>query len=773
MLQVDGNVSIESENAEYIPVHVGIRETQTLGRGVNKTNNHTIKRSNKALQALNLPSVANINPRSLYNKVEEFVTFVNETVQGGIELVFVSESFERPEFNLKELLEPFEEMEEYEIVSNPHQRTGMGGRPAIIVKKGKFHIENLTNTLLTIPCGVEAVWALLTPRNVTKSSKIQKIACCSFYLRPQSTAPQRANMLDHITESFHILSTKYTRGLEFHIAGDANKLRLDPILHLTPRMRSLVETPTRLGAPGSVPAMLDPILSTLGSYYQVPIVLPPLDPDPGSGGKKSDHMIPLMLPVNMVDNNVARTYRTITVRPLPQSGINKLIEWMIQQNWEEVTQLETTHEKAKAVQEKVVEKLDEFLPTKTIKIASDDKPWMTDKLKKFAKKKERIFWKERRSERWKILNKNFQKMVKDSKQSFYSDMVEELKVTNPGRWYSQLKRMCSYDEGKSEKLIVPDICHLSDQEQAEAIADRLQATSSTYKHLEDDDIQVPDIPPGSVPEVSPVKVREYIRKMKTKKSTVEGDIPAKIIKECANYLCLPLADIINTGIRRGEWSDIWKSELITPIPKCFPLKTMKDLRPIANLLSFNKIAEGLISEMIISDMKPKMDRSQFGNQKHTSIQHYLIKFLHRIQSSLDNNSKGETMAALVSLLDWEEAFSKQCHILGIESFIRNGVRPALVPMLINYFQNRRMKVKWHGKQSTSRNLPGGGAMGATFGILEYLSQTNNNIDSVPEEDRFKWVDDVSILEIISLISIGLCSLNTKPNVPSDLPEHGQ
>ena len=646
MLQIDGNVSIESETNDNASIHIVqnvSRNRKQRGQGVNHTNNHTIKRSNKAVQALNLPSVANINPRSLYNKVEEFVTFVTETSEGGLELVFVSETFERPEFNLQELLEPFEQMQNYEIISNPNQRTGMGGRPAMIVKKGKFHIENITNTLITIPWGVEAVWALLTPLNVTSSSIIKKIACCSFYLRPQSTAPQRTKMLDHITESFHILSTKYTGGLDFHIAGDANKLRLDPILHLTPKMRSLVEVPTRMGAPGSVPAMLDPIISTLGSYYQVPIVVPPLDPDPGSGGKKSDHMIPVMFPVNMLNNNASRTFRTITVRPLPQSGINKLVEWMIQVDWTDVTELESTNEKAEELQKKVLDKVNEYLPKKTIKIASDDQPWMTDKIKKFSKKKERVFWKERRSERWKILNKKFQKMVKEAKSNFYKNMIEELKVTNPGRWYSQLKRMCSYDQGKSETLVVPDICHLSDQEQAEAIADKFQATSALYKHLEEGDIEVPEIPAGTIPVISTVQVREYIKKMKTNKATLEDDIPAKLIKELASYICVPLADIINSGIRRGEWSDIWKSEIISPIPKSLPLKTMKDLRPISNLMCFNKIAEALISEIIISDMKPKMDKTQFGNQKYTSIQHYLIKFIHQIQSSLDNNSKGDIM----------------------------------------------------------------------------------------------------------------------------------
>ena len=84
-----------------------------------------------------------------------------------------------------------------------------------------------------------------------------------------------------------------------------------------------------------------------------------------------------------------------------------------------------------------------------------------------------------------------------------------------------------------------------------------------------------------------------------------------------------------------------------------------------------------------------------------------------------------------------------------------------------------MRVKWQGIISESRKLPGGGAMGASLGNWEYLSQSNDSADCVPEEDRFKFVDDLSTLEIINLLTIGLSSLSMKHHVPSDIPEHGQ
>ena len=223
----------------------------------------------------------------------------------------------------------------------------------------------------------------------------------------------------------------------------------------------------------------------------------------------------------------------------------------------------------------------------------------------------------------------------------------------------------------------------------------------------------------------------------------------------------------------GHWPKYYKRETITPTPKQFPPENMEMLRPIANLCNLNKIMEKIVSEMVVDDMKERLDPSQFGNQKHLGIQHYLVRLLNRILTNVDRNSKGEVNAVLCMFVDWKQAYSRQCHTLGVESFIKNGVRPALIPILISYFEDREMRVKWHGKLSTSRKLPGGGAMGANLGNWEFLSQTNNNADCVPVEDRFKFVDDLSTIEIINLLTVGLTSLNMKHQVPSDVPEHGQ
>ena len=97
-----------------------------------------------------LPTRVNINPRSLYNKVDEFCTFVK---MESVDVVFVSETWEREELPLKEVIK----LDNFEIVSDVYQRKGIGGRSAVMVNKDKFIVKNLTNTEIHIPWGVEAV----------------------------------------------------------------------------------------------------------------------------------------------------------------------------------------------------------------------------------------------------------------------------------------------------------------------------------------------------------------------------------------------------------------------------------------------------------------------------------------------------------------------------------------------------------------------------------------------------------------------------------------
>ena len=121
------------------------------------------------------------------------------------------------------------------------------------------------------------------------------------------------------------------------------------------------------------------------------------------------------------------------------------------------------------------------------------------------------------------------------------------------------------------------------------------------------------------------------------------------------------------------------------------------------------------------------------------------------------------------MVDRKEAYDRQCSKVGVEAFAKCGARLSLIPRLKNYFQKKKkICVKWHENVTQTREPNCGGPTGSILGNLEYEAQTNSNTEYLTPDEKYKFVDELSILEIINLLSIGLCSYNMKAHVASDI-----
>ena len=205
-------------------------------------------------------------------------------------------------------------------------------------------------------------------------------------------------------------------------------MNLDPILSLNHRFHQVVKQPTRIDPKTGKESLLDPVITSLSTYYQEPICLEPLDADINKKGKKSDHKIVVMSPINETNNIPARDIRHVMFRPHNEAQISKLIDWLITEDWSCVYSVKSTHEMAKNFQTKFSDKYIECFPEKNLKLSNEDQPWVTEKIKKIDRQRKRAYAKARRSEKWKRLNKIFKKEVKKAKQNFYKNFIEDLKI---------------------------------------------------------------------------------------------------------------------------------------------------------------------------------------------------------------------------------------------------------------------------------------------------------------------------------------------------------
>ena len=103
---------------------------------------------------------------------------------------------------------------------------------------------------------------------------------------------------------------------------------------MSSKFTQVVQDPTRLNPP----KILDPIITTLTDYYQVPKCLPPLDADNLEKGKASDHKMVVMEPISVFNNNPARTKRTIVYRPFNEQKLQEMRKWIEKEDWSELSQ---------------------------------------------------------------------------------------------------------------------------------------------------------------------------------------------------------------------------------------------------------------------------------------------------------------------------------------------------------------------------------------------------------------------------------------------------
>ena len=116
-------------------------------------------------------------------------------------------------------------------------------------------------------------------------------------------------------------------------------------------------------------------------------------------------------------------------------------------------------------------------------------------------------------------------------------------------------------------------------------------------------------------------------------------------------------------------------------------------------------------------IKDKIDFRQYGGIKGNSITHYLIEFINFI---LMNQDSQDQTAILACLVDFQKAFNRINHNLIVTKLSDMGVPGWLLRIVIAFLKNRKMLVRYKGKLSSIKSLPGGGPQGTLLGLLIFL-----------------------------------------------------
>ena len=242
----------------------------------------------------------------------------------------------------------------------------------------------------------------------------------------------------------------------------------------------------------------------------------------------------------------------------------------------------------------IMKKIDVICPEKQIRCSVRDQPWITSYIKTVIRQRKREF----------------------------DQNVERLKSSNMSSWYNTIKTLgATSGENMSAKFDILEHNDKPDNQICEEIADYFSSISQEYPPL-DRELLPSHLNhinyPTNAPIIEEFQVYEMIKKSKSTKGLVPGDIPQKILKEFAVELSVPIANIFNSAIQQGIYPSSYKKEIQVPIPKIFPPNEYNDLRNLSCTMFFSKKLEKIMLDHLLKYTKPYLDPTHYGGFKGNS-----------------------------------------------------------------------------------------------------------------------------------------------------------
>ena len=454
------------------------------------------------------------------------------------------------------------------------------------------------------------------------------------------------------------------------------------------------------------------------------------------------------------------------IRPIPESLIQTFEIKLASQDFDFLNNL-PDDEMVEGFQNVTNSLLVETFPEKEIVISPEDKPWFNEELRKLKRRRQREYNLRGRSEKYLELVSIFDEKSKNEISKYKDKVMQDVTEGRRGSSYPAIKRLgMRPGENSHSQFQLPEHVEMkcSSAQSAEIIADHFSHISQEYEPLNlnnlPHNVQIylsnPD--QSLVPTLTPVDVQARIMKANKPNGLVPGDLPKKLVQNCAATLAPPVSTIYNKISKSALFPPQWKIEYQIAIPKVSPPESEDDLRNIAKTPFLSKVYESFVGGWLLPIIKPFLDPGQCG-LKGLSITHYLIKLLHFVHRTLDLRKPHTVLAACVDL---SKAFNRVDHALMIQDLYDMHTPAWLLRIVFSYLSDRSMYITFSGAQSSRKMLPGGGPQGTYLGGIIFIIKYNGAFLRPPiprgvpghvlreKSEKVKFVDDGTVAVSVDL-----------------------
>ena len=388
---------------------------------------------------------------------------------------------------------------------------------------------------------------------------------------------------------------------------------------------------------------------------------------------------------------------------------------------------------------------DSCIPTKEVKVYSNNKPWITSNIKSIINKKKGLF-RAGKYEELKGVTKELKKAIKEEK-TVYRDKIEgHFTDNNMKRVWEGMRLMSGYSNSNSKSSQLPNCSEIYandlnnfynrfDKHDFSAERDNLT------KLLENSDNSDNDLI------LSEYEVRRSLTSLNSSKAAGPDGLKPRLLKSCASELSFIFTYIFNFSLSCRSVPSLWKKSSIIPVPKKSPISCMNDLRPVALTPVPMKMLEKFFLSNFKRIIKPFLDPLQFAYQAGRSCEDAILYILEKLYSHLERTKLGHSVRLL--FFDFSSAFNTiQPHLL-IKKFIDLNIPSNYCLWIMDYLTGRSQYVRLDknvtsGTIMSNTGTPQGTVL-APFLFTVYTADCRSLVEECP---LIKFADDTVMAGLI-------------------------
>ncbi|KAI4898623.1 hypothetical protein NFI96_006404 [Prochilodus magdalenae] len=240
-------------------------------------------------------------------------------------------------------------------------------------------------------------------------------------------------------------------------------------------------------------------------------------------------------------------------------------------------------------------------------------------------------------------------------------------------------------------------------------------------------------------------LNHFYARLNPRKAAGPDNIPARVLRECADQLTDVFTDIFNISLSSATVPTCLKATTIIPVPKKSSVSCLNDYRPIALTPIIMKCFERLVLRHIKTLLPPSLDPLQFAYRPNRSTDDAISTTLHLALTHLDNR---DTYVRML-FIDFSSAFNTIIPQHLIRKLNLLGLNTSLSNWILDFLTGRPQSVRIGRNTSSTTTLSTGAPQGCVLSPLLFTLLTHDCAAMHSSNHIIKFADDTTVVGLIS------------------------